>query len=180
MIGALFVLSWSIGVFVEAGKFIFEEKRISIVNQPVSNVAVVEAKAFADAPVLIEEVESESQAVSSLPPSAEIVKPIADKYGVDWRLVYSVCKVESNCNSDRIGDGGNSYGAYQIYLPAHPDITVEQAKNFEWATEWTIKHGLRYKENPQLFCKNHNGIAKVTNDWYVDKCFTEYQKLKLI
>ena len=178
MIGALFVLNWSIGIFIEAGKFYLEERRISIVNQPVSNVAVVEAKAFADAPVLIGEVESESQAVSSLPPSAEIVKSVASKYDMDWRILWAVCKVESNCNSDRIGDSGNSYGAFQINLPSHPNITKEQAFDFKWSADWTAK---RLKNNEwrgrDEMIRSHNGIGKKTNQWYVSRVLEEYSKV---
>ena len=176
-IGALFVLSWSIDVFVEAGKFYFEEKRISIVNQPVSNVAVAE-ETPTDAPVLIEEVESESQAVSSLPPSAEIVKSVADKYDIDWRILWAVCKVESNCNSDRVGDNGSSFGAFQINLPSHPNITKEQAFDFKWSADWTAKHCLKYKDDAGMFGVCHNGIGKYPrNTWYAERITEELQKI---
>jgi hypothetical protein len=112
------------------------------------------------------------------PPSREdTVKEVAAKYAIDWKILWSICTVESNCNPDRIGDSGNSYGAFQIYLPAHPDITKEQAMDFEWAAEWTAKHGMKYKDSPKLFAKNHNGIGKTTNDWYVERVMNVYELL---
>src|SRR6185503_5706522 len=32
-----------------------------------------------------------------------------------------------------------SFGVWQINLPAHPDITKEQAMDVVWSTEWSIK-----------------------------------------
>lgn len=31
------------------------------------------------------------------------------------RLLRAICKVESNCNSDAVGDGGKAIGPYQIW-----------------------------------------------------------------
>lgn len=31
------------------------------------------------------------------------------------RLLQAICKVESNCNSDAVGDGGKAIGPYQIW-----------------------------------------------------------------
>lgn len=105
------------------------------------------------------------------------IQKIAEKYDIDWKMVYAICKVESNCNSDRIGDNGGSYGAFQISLPHHPNITKEQAQNMEWSAEWTIKHGLKYKDDRALFFKNHNGIGKTNNQWYIDRCENIYKTL---
>lgn len=109
-------------------------------------------------------------------PHIRTIKRIAEKYDIDWKMLYAVCKVESNCNADRVGDSGKSYGAFQIYLPAHPDITESQANDFEWAAEWTVKHGLKFRDNPELFYKNHNGMNK-SNQWYVDRCVAAYKSI---
>jgi hypothetical protein len=93
------------------------------------------------------------------------------------KMVRAICTIESNCNSDRIGDNGQSYGAFQIHLPSHPNITKEQAMDYEWAKQWTINHGKKYLDNPALFFKNHNGIAKTSNGWYVERAMTVYQSL---
>lgn len=112
------------------------------------------------------------------PPPIRIIKQISAKYGIDYKMVYAVCLVESNCNTDRIGDSGKSYGAYQIYLPAHPDISKEQAVNFSWATEWTIKHCEKYKEDVKMFSLCHNGLGKYPrNEWYYERVLNVYNTL---
>lgn len=98
--------------------------------------------------------------------------------GVDIeKLLRAICLVESNCDSNRIGDGGKSYGAFQIHLPSHPTITKEQAMNYTWAKDWTLQHCKKYLDNPALFAKCHNGIAKTTNQWYVDRVLEKYQSI---
>lgn len=93
------------------------------------------------------------------------------------KLLRAICLVESNCDSNRIGDGGNSYGAFQIHLPSHPDITKEQAMNYTWAKDWTLNHCKKYVNDPALFAKCHNGIAKTTNQWYVDRVIDKYNSM---
>ena len=106
----------------------------------------------------------------------DTVKRIAEEEGVDWRIVWAICKVESNCNPIRIGDGGQSYGAFQIHKPSHPDIAIEQMKNFEWSARWTAKRIKKY-EDINLAFKQHNGIGKTTNQWYINKCLAVYKTL---
>jgi len=51
---------------------------------------------------------------------------------------------ESTLNPEAIGDNGNSYGLYQIFLRWHPDVTLDQAQDIDFATRWTankIRHG---------------------------------------
>lgn len=38
-----------------------------------------------------------------------------------------------------IGDHGTSLGCWQIHLPAHPDISKQQAMSIVWSTEWSVK-----------------------------------------
>lgn len=44
---------------------------------------------------------------------------------------------ESSLNPEAVGDNGNSYGLFQIFLKWHPDVTAEQARDIEFATKWT-------------------------------------------
>lgn len=118
--------------------------------------------------------ESKSQVAS---PYVQIIKRVSKEYGIDWKMIYAVCLVESNCDTGRVGDNGESFGAFQIHLPSHPDITKEQATNFEWSLRWTIEHGLRYAEKPELFYKNHNGLYKTTNDWYIKRCVETFNSI---
>lgn len=117
-------------------------------------------------------------------PAIEIIKRISKREGIDWKMVYAVCLRESGCNmklncEKQVGlcDGGLSFGSYQIYNPSLDPERKRMAENFEEATLWTIKHGYRFKDNPAMFFKNHNGIAKTTNQWYVDGTMEIYESL---
>jgi len=69
----------------------------------------------------------------------ELIKFYSSKYNVDEEVVTNVIKCESNFLEDAIGDYGTSYGLSQIHLPAHPDITKEQALDKEFAIEFMAK-----------------------------------------
>lgn len=43
---------------------------------------------------------------------------------------------ESGFDPDIVGDQGHSFGIAQIFLPAHKDITKEQALDPTWALQW--------------------------------------------
>ena len=112
----------------------------------------------------------------------EILKRIGEKYGIDWKILKTICIKESQCNPNRIGDNGQSYGAFQIHLPSHPEVTKEQAMDFEWSAEWTAKRIIDLKKrypnaNLRLIFKNHNGLGKKYNNWYVEDCLKIYKKL---
>lgn len=109
--------------------------------------------------------------------SLTVVKRVAKEEGINWKLLWAVCMVESQCVSDRIGDNGDSWGAFQINKPAHPTLAKSEAFDLEWSARWTANHGKIYKDNPNLFFKNHNGIGKNTNDWYVERCNQIYETL---
>ena len=98
-----------------------------------------------------------------------IIKQAAQKYGIDWKIIFAICKKESNCDSSATGDGGTSFGAYQIHRPAHPDVSVEHARDFAWATDFTAK---RLKAHAWMgedeMVRSHNGlVADHRNDYYV-------------
>ncbi len=106
-----------------------------------------------------------------------ILKRVANQEGVDWKLLKAICMTESHCRPEAIGDGGDSWGAFQINKPAHPTLTIEQATDIEWSARWTAKHSKPYADNIALACKAHNGIGKTTNQWYVDRCINQYQNI---
>lgn len=70
---------------------------------------------------------------------ADAIDHAALTYGVSPLLMLNLAKCESALNPDAIGDKGTSYGLYQIHLPAHPDISKQQALNPTWAANWTAK-----------------------------------------
>lgn len=50
--------------------------------------------------------------------------------------VISTLRCESHFNPNAIGDNGTSFGLAQIHLPAHPNITKEQALDPKFAIEF--------------------------------------------
>lgn len=63
---------------------------------------------------------------------------IAEQKGLPIKLVTDIANCESRFNKDSVGDNGTSFGVFQIHLPAHPDITKEQALDPKWSTEWSL------------------------------------------
>lgn len=49
-----------------------------------------------------------------------------------------IADTESSFNHLNVGDHGTSFGIFQIHLPAHQDITEEQAENIVFSTEWSV------------------------------------------
>lgn len=90
----------------------------------------------------------------------------------------ALCTLETNCNPERVGDGGNSFGLYQIYRPAHPDISVDQAKDIVWSTEWTLNrlrhYGYDDPSTKDYAIMRHNGTA------YTPKTLAYLTKFKSI
>lgn len=115
-------------------------------------------------------------------PVDSVLKKIGDDEGIDWKLLKAVCLTESGCKNpdcsiDGKCDNGQSFGAFQIHKPSHPDISIEQMNDFGWSARWTAKHGKKYSNDPAMFCKAHNGIGKLTNQWYIDKCLENYRSI---
>lgn len=61
------------------------------------------------------------------------------KYGLEPNILARTLWCESSYRPDAIGDGGTSYGIAQIHLPAHPQVTPEEALDPEWAVEWAAQ-----------------------------------------
>lgn len=58
--------------------------------------------------------------------------------GVEPRVAVGIANAESQLNSEAIGDHNTSFGLYQIHLPAHKEITVQQAHDIIFSTEWSL------------------------------------------
>lgn len=76
-----------------------------------------------------------------------IIEAYAVRYGIPAAPLIATLACESNFNSDAVGDKGTSYGVAQIHLPAHPDITKEQALDPFWAIDWTARQFKAGKAN---------------------------------
>ncbi len=149
-----FNVSMEIGEAMNPVKWIF----YSPYRQPITIVTVLAQKD-----------ESEIPLVNQNEWRVNTIKRIAKEYGIDWKIIAAICKKESRCDSSRIGDNGRSIGAYQINRPAHPDVTIENAKDFEWSTDFTAN---RLKKNEWMgedeMIRSHNGLyADHRNDNYV-------------
>lgn len=86
-----------------------------------------------------------------LPPEVNIellVRREARKHGVDEEMALEVMNCESGGNPEAVGDSGNSYGLWQIHLPAHPSITKEIALNPASSTLWAMP---RLRDNPEIW-----------------------------
>jgi len=59
----------------------------------------------------------------------------------------------------KVGDGGKSFGCFQIHLGYHPDITVEQAQDPYFAATWTAKRLVAkgYPKYRSSAVMSHNG-----------------------
>jgi hypothetical protein len=58
--------------------------------------------------------------------------------GVDPQMAIGIAEAEGQFDTNSVGDHGTSYGTWQIHLPAHKDITKEQATNLIWSTQWSL------------------------------------------
>lgn len=63
----------------------------------------------------------------------------AEKHNVSASLMKKVIYCESSYNPKAVGDGGTSFGLSQIHLPAHQEVTKEQAFNEDFAIEFMAK-----------------------------------------
>lgn len=75
----------------------------------------------------------------NVPHTIALVDRYSGIYGVDAYIMRRVIMCESGYDSKAVGDGGTSFGLSQIHLPAHPEITKEQAFNPEFAVEFMAK-----------------------------------------
>ena len=88
-----------------------------------------------------------NRAVSNVRPSMSkqdvqsMIVNIAQQEGVDPSLALAVAQQESGFNPNAVGDGGNSFGLFQIHQPSHPD--------YKGGTnpEANARYGIRYLKN---------------------------------
>lgn len=64
------------------------------------------------------------------------INQMAHEYQVSPKLMKKVINCESRYKPNAVGDGGYSFGLSQIYLPAHPNVTKEEALDPKFAIEF--------------------------------------------
>lgn len=79
-------------------------------------------------------------AISTPPVSVQaLITRYAAFYGTSELELLQTLTCESGLRSDAVGDSGTSVGVAQIHLPAHPDITREQALDAEFSVKWAAR-----------------------------------------
>lgn len=80
-------------------------------------------------------------------PYQAVAQQAASAYGLPLEILDMVISHESSWDPNAVGDQGTSFGLAQIHLPAHPDVSREQADNPTYAIFWTAKElGAAYKQ----------------------------------
>jgi hypothetical protein len=96
----------------------------------------------------------EKRVDNHLPVSADTTNPVniirylAEREGVDPDKLLRLAWCESQYDTTAVGDNGNSHGLFQIHRGYHPNISIEQAQDPWFSTEWTIneiKEGRSWK-----------------------------------
>ena len=85
---------------------------------------------------------------TSVPRLVQLIVDTAMRYEIDSKQFLETARCESGLKPDAVGDGGRSYGLFQIHLPAHPSVTKEQALDPTFAVEWSAK---KFKVNPEMW-----------------------------
>lgn len=67
--------------------------------------------------------------------------------GVDSNRAVGIARCESGFNTKAVGDGGTSVGVFQIHLPAHREVTEQQAKSLVYSTVWAMERMVDDKWN---------------------------------
>lgn len=96
------------------------------------------------------------------PTPVQVIQKVAEKEGIDWKILYALFQKETQGNCNREGDHQfikTSIGCYQINRYFHPEVTWEQATDLEWSSHWTAK---RLKRNADKYgmanaIMRHNG-----------------------
>jgi hypothetical protein len=83
---------------------------------------------------------------------AEVIVEVARLYDIDEIRFLATAKCESSLNPSAVGDGGDSFGIFQIHLPSHPTVTAEEALDAVWAIQWSAE---KFKTDPTIWvCYN--------------------------
>ena len=64
----------------------------------------------------------------------------ASLYRVSEITMNIAVKCESQFHPNAVGDNGKSFGLVQIYLPAHPQISKEEAMDVDFALDFLAKN----------------------------------------
>lgn len=100
-----------------------------------------------DDPTMVKAPKTSASSMSKTSPviraaDVEAIKQVAEKEGVDWKVLGAVFVKETQGDCKREGDTDfikPSWGCYQINKHYHPEVTWEQATDLSWSSQWTAK-----------------------------------------
>jgi hypothetical protein len=91
------------------------------------------------------------------PAEAAIMQPLdyenyaaqeALKVGIDSQRFTATLQCESGFDPNALGDQGTSVGIAQIHLPAHPDVSHENALDPIWSIDWAATN---FAKDPEMW-----------------------------
>lgn len=80
-----------------------------------------------------------------------VLKDVAARTGIPWEILAGLSKQESGFGRHLVGDRGKSHGPFQIHLPAHPEVSIHQAMDWEWSANWAADYLVSLGANQNLF-----------------------------
>ncbi len=91
-------------------------------------------RASAEAPIHVPP--APTKPVEAVLTTQALISLKSEKWGADANIMARVIQCESQGNQYAVGDNGTSFGLVQIHLPAHPNITKEQAFDKEFSIDY--------------------------------------------
>jgi len=115
------------------------QKRIE--KRDISPVKRIEKENFSDDPNKVIVLSDQKKApffkrsVRSLTEQEKIaiLKQTEAETGVDWEILYGMAMQESRLGRDMYGDRGNAVGWFHIHRGYNPEVSFEQAMDYEWS-----------------------------------------------
>ncbi len=91
-----------------------------------------------------------------------ILKQTEAETGVDWEILYGMAMQESRLGRDLCGDRGNAVGWFHIHRGYNPEVSFEQAMDYEWSARWAANYLIRngYFVNPFNAVRRYNGHVR--------------------
>ncbi len=90
----------------------------------------------------------------------EYVRAEAIKNNVNIEMAMWIAEKESNWDAKAIGESWRSFGLWQIYQPAHKDLSVGEMFDIASSTAWAMKE---MKKNPEIW-----SVWRFCFDWFPD------------
>lgn len=78
-----------------------------------------------------------------------------------WKDIMGIAWKETRFNCQAVGDGGKSFGCFQIHTGFHPNVSKLEAENIDYAVRWVLNFlkGKGYPEYRSYSIRKFNGSA---------------------